>query len=411
MLNTTTFQERLADLSNRTFIGRHLPLALFQVALFSPSSPFLILNAHGKVGMGKTMLVHELCHIALEHGAITAITDQHQLDILQVIRHLAEQLHIDLAESPHPAQPITTLSRRFLAELNELPHDKKVVIFFDEYHETAAFLDGWLRNLLMGEYGRFSSHVFFVIASRRALNRAWLSFGRAIQQIELRPFTQSEAQEFLNRANITDRERIAKMLARSQRIPGLLATMAAGSTNSLVKQGYQHFNQHAYPKALDEFNQAITLQPQNHYLYHWRGRTHWEAQDETAALADFSKAIDLRPDYINYYHWRGAAYRKTENFTAALADFSKAIELQPGNGDNYWARGYTHREAQNLPAAVSDFSKAIELQPQNINFYYWRGRAYLEMQDSDHAWQDFTHIKEILRQQKNKPSGLNGTTQ
>ena len=417
MSKIPTFQELLTDFSGRTFIGRHTYLALFHHVFVAPNPPFLILNIYGQAGMGKTAFLRELDHIARDYGVLTAVTDSNQTSIPQVIHHLLSQLanHQTLtADMPH-SEDAQKLSQNFVAELDRLAEQRRLVLCFDDYDQTAGVLDSWLRDLLTGEFGSFSGQVLFVITSRQSLGMPWMAFRRALHQIELQAFSEQETRAYLHQANIVDPKTVAQLWQRSQGVPNILATLVAqhdqlADSSILWQRGRAHFKARAYPLALVEFNRAIELQPNNDYLYHWRGRTYWETQDHPSALADFTKAIELQPYRVAYYHWRGLAYRKSQDYLSAVADFSQAIQLQPHNGDNYWARGYTYQEAHDYQAAVADFTKAIELQPENINFYYWRGRSYLEMKDTAHAWADFVHIKDILRQKKHTTIHTNGSS-
>ncbi len=415
MSKIPTFQELLANFSDRTFIGRHTYLALFHHTFVAPHPPFLILNIYGDAGMGKTMLLHELAHLAVGYGGQTAVTHADQTTIPQLIRHIVEQFdnHDQLFPNVHQNSDDSQLASHFVTDLDQFAQQQRPVLCFDNYDGASPAVDIWLRELLVGKFGTFSSQVLFVIASREPLDTPWLVFRRALHQIELTAFNDMEARAFLHQASVTDPKTMAQMLQRAQGVPGSLAALVAqreqlADSALLWQRGRGHFEAKSFPHALDEFNRAIELQPENDHLYHWRGRTYWETDDHPSALADFSKAIELQPDHVTYYHWRGAAYRKAHDYAAALADFSRAIALQPSDGNNYWARGYTYREAHNFQAAVHDFSKAIELQPDNINFYYWRARSYLEMKDMAKALADFMHIKDVLHQKQHETIHKNG---
>jgi len=417
MSKTPTFQELLVDFSDRTFIGRHTYLTLFHYTFVAPRPPFLILNIYGQAGMGKTALLQELGCIARGYGALTAVSNAAQTSIPQVIHHLMNQFarYQPIPTSIPHSDNIRELSHHFVASLNRLAAQQQLVLCFDDYDQRAGILDHWLLDLLVGEFGTFSSQILFAVASRQPLGLGWMAFHHALHQIELEAFNEQEARAYLRQANIIDPQTVAELLQRSQGIPGVLAALVArhdqlADSTLLWQQGRTHFEARAYALALAEFNRAIELQPANDYLYHWRGRAHWETNDHPLALADFTKAIELKPERVTYYHWRGLAYRKTHDYLSALADFSQAIQLQPHNGHNYWARGYTYQEAHNYRAAVADFTKAIELQPENINFYYWRGRSYLEMKNTAQAWADFARIKDILRQKNHPPIHTNGSS-
>ena len=417
MSKSPTFQELLADFSDRTFVGRHSYVGLFHHALLSPRPLFLILNIYGRAGIGKSTLLGELECVARDYKAVTATTNASQTSIHQVVGHLISQFleHQMVAAQAPRDDDLQKLSHYFATNLDRLAVQRRVALFFDDYDQTASVVDQWLRDLLLGEFSVFSSQVLFVIASRQPLGRPWTAFRHALHQSELSAFNKEETQAYLRQANIVNPQTVAQMWQLSQGVPRVLARLVSqqaqlGDSSLLWQRGRSHFDAKEYPLALADFSQAIELQPDNDYLYHWRGRTYWETQDHSSALADFTTAIQLQPQRVPYYHWRGLAYRKTQDYLSALADFSQAIQLQPQDGNNYWARGYTYQEAHNYRAAVVDFTKAIELQPENINFYYWRGRSYLGMKDTMQAWADFVRIKDILRQKKQPALHTNGSS-
>ncbi|NEP85115.1 MAG: tetratricopeptide repeat protein, partial [Okeania sp. SIO3B3] len=98
-----------------------------------------------------------------------------------------------------------------------------------------------------------------------------------------------------------------------------------------------------YEAALERFNEALQLAPDDKEILASRGRSYWLMDSYEAALADLNRAIDLDPTYEWAIAIRGATYRKMKNYETALTDFTRAIELDP----NYeWAiayRGSTHR--------------------------------------------------------------------
>ncbi len=58
-------------------------------------------------------------------------------------------------------------------------------------------------------------------------------------------------------------------------------------------------------------------------------------------LENFNQAIRLDPDNAELYRNRGVAYKKLGQFYYALRDFSRAIKLDPDDADSYNHRGNT----------------------------------------------------------------------
>ena len=58
-------------------------------------------------------------------------------------------------------------------------------------------------------------------------------------------------------------------------------------------------------------------------------------------LEDYNQAIRLDPDSAELYRNRGIIYKKQREFNHALRDFSRAIQLDPDDTGNYRNRGNT----------------------------------------------------------------------
>jgi ABC-type lipoprotein export system ATPase subunit len=75
------------------FIGREVEIEGFRHNLKLPyDDRKYILNIFGQGGIGKTTLLKRFQILASEQGSITALTDESQVDILEVLGTLAEQL-------------------------------------------------------------------------------------------------------------------------------------------------------------------------------------------------------------------------------------------------------------------------------------------------------------------------------
>jgi hypothetical protein len=124
------------------------------------------------------------------------------------------------------------LTRYFLENIAKALKNQKVVLSFDTYEKTAENIEKWLIGLLLGEYGRFSSNVLFVIAGRYSLGQNWTRFRKAIRQVELQEFTEEEAKDYLTRSGITDEKLITQFIEITERLPVLLALLVS-SPNQL----------------------------------------------------------------------------------------------------------------------------------------------------------------------------------
>jgi tetratricopeptide (TPR) repeat protein len=69
------------------------------------------------------------------------------------------------------------------------------------------------------------------------------------------------------------------------------------------------------------------------------GRAYSEKGDYDRAVADFDQAISIDPDYAEAYYNRGTAYSKKEDYDRAMTDFDRAISIDPDYAKAYNNRG------------------------------------------------------------------------
>ncbi len=164
----------------------------------------------------------EAAEVLLTEEAENVVAEQASLAAAYLAQKFKNKTDRRLLEETEAA-----LTGYFLSDLNKISARQPVILFFDTYEKTAPYLDGWLRHLLRGTFGEFSAHTSFVIAGRYPLGQAWTFAQNAIQPVELQPFTETEARDYLAGAGITDEAQIAEMLKLSERLPVLLALLTA----------------------------------------------------------------------------------------------------------------------------------------------------------------------------------------
>ena len=86
-----------------------------------------------------------------------------------------------------------------------------------------------------------------------------------------------------------------------------------------------------YERAVEDYSQALLVDPQNSYAYYNRGITRDRSGDYEGAIADFSQAIRLDPANADFFHNRGFSLRKmvgTLHSADALAYIGDATHPQ-----------------------------------------------------------------------------------
>lgn len=182
----------------------------------------------------------------------------------------------------------------------------------------------------------------------------------------------------------------------------------ATDTSSLRLQAWAHSrrgelhaaagDEHA---AFEDFQQAITIDPECWQALHNRGVTLARYERHMDALSDFTQVIELAPDFLLARQNRGEVFCQLGRWGDAVKDYSKAIELcsQPSTaviGDAIEAeaqllvaRGTAWRQLGKISEAAQDFNLALRLNDTLASAYVGRGNLFAEQGHYEQAAEDF----------------------
>jgi len=155
-------------------------------------------------------------------------------------------------------------------------------------------------------------------------------------------------------------------------------------------RGVEALDKKDYDKAIQEFTEAIRLDPKQVNGFIYRGIAYSNKQNLDKAIDDFTEAIRLDAQMANAFYWRGTSYSKKKQFDKAIDDFTEAIRLDPKSANAFWGRGKAYASKHDDDKAIDDFTKAIRLDPKNASTFYERGVGNASKHDDDKAIDDFT---------------------
>lgn len=141
-------------------------------------------------------------------------------------------------------------------------------------------------------------------------------------------------------------------------------------------------------RALDDYNQAVKLAPNNAKLYYNRGVFHAAQADGEAAFRDLNTALSINPKFVAALRERAKLYLTQDNFSGALADYSEAVRVQPKTAALWSERGYLYLRQRDYDSAVKDEAEAIRLDPKLARAYFLRGAAFGDLGNSSNAVSD-----------------------
>ena len=157
-----------------------------------------------------------------------------------------------------------------------------------------------------------------------------------------------------------------------------------------IDDGWKFYKDKNFNKALELFNEAVALNPNDYQGYYGRGTTYRCLSKYDESLTDLNKAIQLNPNNAAAYNDRGNAYSYLKQYDAAVADYNKSLQLNPNDAAAYNNRGNAYSYLKQYDAAITDYNKSLQLNPNDADAYYNRGLAYCELKQYQKAIADFT---------------------
>jgi len=110
--------------------------------------------------------------------------------------------------------------------------------------------------------------------------------------------------------------------------------------------------------ALEDFDQALALNPDSAGTYCDRALVEYALGDSQSALSDLNCAVAMAPLMAVAVLERGSLLYCLGDYTGALHDLNHALRMSPDNADAYYMRGLCLAELGQTDAALTDFKLA-----------------------------------------------------
>ncbi len=144
--------------------------------------------------------------------------------------------------------------------------------------------------------------------------------------------------------------------------------------------------------AIQEFDQALQINPEFAEAYYKRGVTRFDLEDMQGAIADYTKALQLNPDSIESYFGRGLARLALGETQGALEDSNQVLGITSNHAAAYNLQGTAYRRLGDTQAAIASLKKAAQI--------------YLEQKDSVNCRRCLDTISQIQETQKRAINAL-----
>jgi len=174
-----------------------------------------------------------------------------------------------------------------------------------------------------------------------------------------------------------------------------LSLVAQINVNHFIFNGKQAIMSNEYPRAIELFNQVISVRPDLYEPYFLRAISKYNLGDYKGAEQDLSAAINIKPNYPEALLYRGICRERMMNFNDAINDFDRALKLEPYNAEIYVSKAFTKSMMQEHSAAIEVCNQAIKIDKQNERAYLCRAWNRFRIYDLEGALQDYDKALQI----------------
>lgn len=164
-----------------------------------------------------------------------------------------------------------------------------------------------------------------------------------------------------------------------QQIGGCTALIQSGTFTGHVlalifsNRGAAHKNKGETDRAIQDYDQAIKLDPNDTAAYINRGGANESKRQYDRAIQDYDQAIKLEPSYALAYFGRGNAYSGKGETDRAIQNFDQVIKLNPKYDSAFINRGSAYSRKSQYDRAIQDYDQAIKLNPNVAFAFFNRG--------------------------------------
>ena len=159
-----------------------------------------------------------------------------------------------------------------------------------------------------------------------------------------------------------------------------------------------------FTNALQLFQAAIKLTPEDEDLHYNVGITYARMGKTNEAIASYQKALEIFPDYSEVHNNLGNLLSVIGRTDEAIQHIKLAIKSSPENANAHNNLGSILARQGKTVEAITEFAQAVKLQPDYLEAHYNLGTGYMQQSRYDEAIQEF---QTIIKQAPNfKPAHM-----
>jgi len=178
------------------------------------------------------------------------------------------------------------------------------------------------------------------------------------------------------------------ILALAMLLALCMAASGQETANDWVNKGLDLFNDQSFQEALEAFEKAIEIDPQNDTILGLLSTTHdiLRVQESTKGLSIAEKKLEKNPQNALAWQSRGGFLAQLDMTQEANKSFEKAVDIydqeiqkNPNNGTVWWYKAENLANLQQFEDALDAYEKVIELNhPRKVDALSTKGSILMQ---------------------------------
>jgi len=215
---------------------------------------------------------------------------------------------------------------------------------------------------------------------------------------ERNPRTEEEVRTYLreNLEAIAAFEQAAALALQSGPL-----TQAQADPGLYSVQGYIYFNlvdcpdgsgEEIYQKAIQSFDQALELEPDNVEWHLRRGNLYYALIQKydrdyyAQVITDYEAAVALQPN-ADWYWFLGFLYRQQDDLDQAVDNYASSVALTPADYEHQVLLGWWAYQSGDYALSIQASQAALRLDPSDPRPFFNWGLALVAAGRAEEAWQ------------------------
>lgn len=157
--------------------------------------------------------------------------------------------------------------------------------------------------------------------------------------------------------------------------------------------GLNHLQSGNHIVAIDYFNHAISIHPDNPEAHHNKGMALEKIGEFEAALQSYKLAIHYHEESAATHNNLGNTLRELNQLNEAINSFEEALKINPNYPEALNNLGWTHYIMRNFSKAKECYQKAIAINSELYAAYFNLGLCNLTLGEFTDGWKNYEYRK------------------